>query len=242
MLDRFNQGENPIFSNMEINAYRTKEEDPYIYKNFKRLKNEEYIRNHLDNKNHYQIEKLYIGDFYEKVSALNIDHYFPEGYEILPFYKKVNVKNLKLGQINQDKYIVLKIVSELYKVKAILFLGEDEDKNILKISIYNYSSYYKTNKEEELQKIFDVGKYIICINSFYKVYTSKDDGLRIESPAEIILLNDINELNYFFERNNNRNIIGLKELGNFFMQKMVYEKAIYYYSESISMIKKINQN
>ena len=175
MLDRFNQGENPIFSNMEINAYRTKEEVPHIYKNFKRLKNEEYIRNHLDNKNHYQIEKLYIGDFYEKVNALNIDHYFPEGYEILPFYKKVNVKNLKLGQINQDKYIVLKIVSELYKVKAILFLGEDEDKNILKISIYNYSSYYKTNKEEELQKIFDVGKYIICINSFYKVYTSKDD-------------------------------------------------------------------
>ena len=105
---------------------------------------------------------------------------------------------------------------KLYKVKAILFLGEDEDKNILKISIYNYSSYYKTNKEEELQKIFDVGKYIICINSFYKVYTSLDDGLRIESPAEIILLNDINELNYFFERNNNRNIIGLKELGNFF--------------------------
>ena len=240
MSDSFNQGENPIFSNMEINAYRTKEEVPHIYKNFKRLKNEEYIRNHLDNKNHYQIEKLYIGDFYEKVNALNIDHYFPEGYEILPFYKKVNVKDLKLGQINQDKYIVLKIVSELYKVKAILFLGEDEDKNILKISIYNYSSYYKTNKEEELQKIFDVGKYIICINSFYKVYTSKDDGLRIESPAEIILLNDINELNYFFERNNNRNIIGLKELGNFFMQKMVYEKAIYYYSESISMIKKDN--
>ena len=239
MLDNFNHGENPIFANMEINAYRTKEEDPYIYMNFKRLKNEEYIRNHIDNKKHFQIEKLYVGDFYEneQFSVFNIEHYFPEGYAILPFYKKVNVKNLKLGQINQDKYIVLKIVSELYKVKAILFLGEDEDTNILKISIYNYSSYYKTNEEEELQKIFDVGKYIICINSFYKVYTSLDDGLRIESPAEIILLNDINELNYFFERNNNRNIIGLKELGNFFMQKMIYEKAIYYYSESISMIK-----
>ena len=39
MFDSFNQGENPIFSNMEINAYRTKEEVPHIYKNFKRLKN-----------------------------------------------------------------------------------------------------------------------------------------------------------------------------------------------------------
>ena len=68
-----------------------------------------------------------------------------------------------------------------------------------------------------------------------------DDGLRIESPSETILLNNKYELNYFFEKNNNRNIQNLKELGNFFMQKNVYEKAIYYYLECIKMIKQ-NKN
>jgi hypothetical protein len=115
---------------------------------------------------------------------------------ILPFYKEVNVESLSLGEINYNKYIILKIVAKLYQRRAILFLGEDNKKNILKISIYNYSNYYNTNKEEELQKIFDIGKYIICINSFYKVYNNQDDCLRIESPAEIILLDNLNELKY----------------------------------------------
>ena len=132
----------------------------------------------------------------------------------------------------------MKIVEELYKVRGILFLGQDERNNILKVSIYNYTNYYKVNTEEKLKEIFAVGKYIICINSFYKIYTSMDDGLRIESPAETILLDNKEELNYFFERNNNRNILSLKELGNFFMQKNIYEKAIYYYLECIKMIEK----
>ena len=236
---------NQIFREMEINAYRTREEEPEKYCNFNRLPNDEYIQRHKDGIELHKQEILMFGKNIN-IIALNIKHYFPEGYNILPFYKRVNVESLSLGEINYNKYIVLKIVSKIYQVRAILFLGEDENKNILKVSIYNYSSYFNTNLEEELQKIYDIGKYIICINSFYKVYTSMDDGLRIESPAETILLDNLNELNYFFSKNDKRNIKNLKDLGNFFMQKKIYEKAIYYYMESIKIIKdkkeELNEN
>ena len=232
-----NQRNNPIFIGMEIDAYKKKDEEPEKYFNYHRLTNDEYIKRHKIGMECQKQELLMLGKYNYNTTAFNIDHYFPEGYNILPFYKRVNVESLSLGEINNNKYIVLKIVSKLYQVKAILFLGEDDNKNILKISIYNYSNYFNTNSEEELQKIYDIGKYIICINSFYKVYTSMDDGLRIESPAETILLDNLKELNYFFEKNNNRNIKNLKELGNFFMQKNNYEKAIYYYEESIKLIK-----
>ena len=107
------------------------------------------------------------GEYKFDITALNISHYFPEGYNIFPFNKRVNIDSLSLGEINYNKYIVLKIVSKLYKVKAILLLGEDDNKNILKVSIYNYNNYYNSNlKEEDLQKIYDIGKYIICINIF----------------------------------------------------------------------------
>ena len=229
---------NQIFYGMEIEAYKTKEEEPEKYDNFYRLSNDEYIYRHKIGMESQKRDLSIQGEYKFDIITLNFEHYFPEGYNILPFYKRVNIDSLNLGEVNYNKYIVLKIVSKLYKVKAILFLGEDDNKNILKVSIYNYNNYYNTNlKEEELQKIYDIGKYIICINSFYKVYTSMDDGLRIESPAEIILLDNLNELNYFFEKNNNRNIKNLKDLGNFFMQKKTYEKAIYYYIEAINLIK-----
>ena len=230
------KGNNIIFSRMEVDVYKTKKEEPLKYANFSRLPNEMYIERHNFGIQSNKDEISYFGyNPFNELYTLNIDHYFPEGYNILPCYKEVNLESLSLGEINYNKYIILKIVAKLYQRRAILFLGEDNKKNILKISIYNYSNYYNTNKEEELQKIFDIGKYIICINSFYKVYIP-DDGLRIESPAEIILLDNLNELNYFLDKNNNRNIKNLKELGNFFMQKKTYEKAIYYYLESLKLI------
>ena len=120
---------NQIFYGMEKQSYKTIYDELDKYMNFTRLPNKEYIERHLYNKERYKYEKLYVGDLYNKVFALNINHYFPEGYNILPSYKKVNVNNgLELGVVNHKKYIVLKIIEELYKVKAILFLGEDEKK------------------------------------------------------------------------------------------------------------------
>ena len=152
---------NPIFQGMEIGAYRTKEEEPEKYYNFCRLSNEEYIQRHKEGIEIHKQELLIIGEERFNITALNINHYFPEGYNILPFYKRVNIESLSLGEVNYNKYIVLKIVGKLYQMRAILFLGEDDNKNILKVSIYNYSTYFNTNLEEELQKKYDIGKYII---------------------------------------------------------------------------------
>ena len=97
----------------------------------------EYIQRHEIGMAFQKRDILMNGEYKFDIIALNINHYFPEGYNIFPFYKRVNIDSLSLGEINYNKYIVLKIVSKLYKVKAILLLGEDDKKNILKVSIYN---------------------------------------------------------------------------------------------------------
>ena len=108
------EGNNIIFSRMEIDVYKTKKEEPYQYSHFSRLPNEEYIKTHnfgiISNKDEISFNGC---NPFNELYTLNINHYFPEGYNILPFYKEVNVESLSLGEINYNKYIILKIVAKL---------------------------------------------------------------------------------------------------------------------------------
>lgn len=62
------------------------------------------------------------------------------------------------------------------------------------------------------------------------------DGLRVESPNEIILFNSKNELDYFLDTIKAGNISpeNFKLLGNLMMKLKFYEKAIFYYQKAIN--------
>ena len=207
--------------------------------NFQRKSREEYILRHnlaiettkekiLSNDNNIQLE-----------SPLDIDTYNPLGKNIKSNFNEAKIKDLKLNYINNNKYLILKIISKIFIIKSTNFIGEDNNKDLINVSIYNSEKFFRIKEWEKLEKdIFTEGKYIIIIEPNYKVYESGFDGLRIESPNEIIILDNEEELNYFLDKNKNISSENYKLLGNLMVKKMFYEKAIYYYNEGI----KFNKN
>ena len=64
---------------------------------------------------------------------------------------------------------------------------------------------------------------------------SKVDGLKIQSPSEIIIFNDIDELNDFLEKNKNISSDNYKLIGNMMIKNHFYEKAIFYYKKALDL-------
>ena len=68
---------------------------------------------------------------------LDIDNYNPLGKNIEKNFEEIKIKDLKLNLINKNKYLILKIISKILIMKATNFLGEDSNKDVINISIYN---------------------------------------------------------------------------------------------------------
>ena len=134
--------------------------------------------------------------------------------------------------------MVLKIISKLLVVKSTNFLAEDSNKDIIHVSIYGSEKNFNVNSWEQLENdIYCEGKYVIIIEPFYKIYMNGSDGLRVESPNEIIIFNNENEINCFLSkiRNSKPTTEDYKLLGNLMLKNNFYEKAIFYYKEAIKL-------
>ena len=122
-----------------------------------------------------------------------------------------------------------------------MFLGEDEKKDVIPISIYDVDNYYNLNLDnwETIQELYDIGKYILIINPYYQIYsqemyeTEGIDGLICRSPNETILFKDEKDLNNFFNLGNKNNFEGFKELGDLMIIRHYYEKSIFYYENAL---------
>ena len=119
------------------------------------------------------------------------------------------------------------------------FICEDINGDVINISINNVERYFHPKNFEFLEKeIFNIGKYLIIIEPNYGVFNPSDiDEISINSPSEIILFKDKDELNYFLDKNKNASEDNYKLIGNYMMQNNIYEKAIFYYEQAIQINK-----
>ena len=210
--------------------------------NFQRKSREEYIRIHnLSIEARKEQMKSY-DDNVQLDYPLDIDNYNPLGKNIEKHFEEIKIKDLKLNSVNKNKYLILKIISKIFIMKSTNFLGEDSNNDVINTSVYNPEKYFGIKEWDKLEKeIFTEGKYVIFIEPYYKIYKSGSDGLRAESPNEIVIFNSKEELNYFLEKNKNISSENYKLLGNLMIKNMFYEKAIYYYNEGIKINKNINK-
>ena len=170
------------------------------------------------------------------------DEYIPLGKNIRINFEEITINKLVLNSLNKNKYIVLKISGGLYYDKETKFVCKDTNEEIISLSIKNAEKYYNAKTVELLEnEIFKTGKYIIVIEPNYGIFEpSKEDldEIKINSPNEIILVKNEDELYYVLDKNRNPSAENYKQLGNFMMRNNMYEKAIYYYTLAI----KINKN
>ena len=101
--------------------------------------------------------------------------------------RPITIKEMSLGTTYKNRYITFEIVTELTKMTSIMFLGKDENEDLVLIAIYNYENHYGTNSYKKLSYIFQKGKYILVFEPYYKMFGSGEDGIRIEDPNEILV-------------------------------------------------------
>ena len=116
--------------------------------------------------------------------------------------RPITIKEMSLGTTYKNRYITFEIVTELTKMTSIMFLGKDENEDLVLIAIYNYENHYGTNSYKKLSYIFQKGKYILVFEPYYKMFGSGEDGIRIEDPNEIIIFDDKEWLNKFLKAEN----------------------------------------
>ena len=208
---------------------------------FKRKTREEYISAHnLTLKMRKEQYNSSSGiNFINHHNVIHLGTYNPLGKNLEENFSQINIHNLQINSIHPKKFLILKIISKTILVDSLNFLGEDCNKDVINIAVYDSEKYFNLKGWEELEnKIFTEGKYIIIIEPYYTLCTCPCgfDKLRIESPNEIIIFNNKEEMDDFLDKNKpeNKSPENYKLLGNLMMKKKLYEKAIFYYEKEFN--------
>ena len=209
--------------------------------NFQRKTKEEYISLHNSKRKKRKKNKknvLLKNEVPSDVFLLD-DDYLPLGKNIENNYEEITINKLAFNSVNSCKYIILKIIGGIYIDKGNRIICEDINGDVINILIKNVESYFNPKNFEVLeQEIFNIGKYLIVIEPNYGLFESSEiDEININSPTEIILFKDKDELHYFLDKNKNVSAENFKLIGNSMMQNNNYEKALYYYEKAIKINK-----
>ena len=231
-----------------MNNYRNNQNNQN--NNFQRKSREETISSHNFN---IKMSKEYSKNTSNMVSmkfhnVLELGTYHPLGKNLEEDFQEIKIKNLEIKSCHPKKYIILQIISKTLLVDSLNFIGEDSNKEVINIAVYDAEKYYNIKGWDELEnKIFTEGKYLIVIEPFYTLCTCPCgyDKIRIESPNEIIIFDTKEEMLNFLDKIKPENLSpdNFKFIGNLMMKKKLYEKAIFYYEKGIKESKsKIDDN
>ena len=212
--------------------------------NFQRKSNEDYIltqEKFVKEQKKYFKKWRYEDKTLQNLKIINIEKYYPLGFNLVCNFKEKFINQLMINFFHENDYIKLKIKSKIAIYNYVMFLGEDEKKDVIPISIYDVDNYYNLSLDnwETIQELYDIGKYILILNPYYQIYseemyeTEGIDGLICRSPNETILFKDEKDLNNFFKLVNKNNFEGFKELGDLMIIRHYYEKSIFYYENAL---------
>jgi len=222
------------------------DEIPAVPPTFKRKENKEYqniIENFIKEQKKTFVMWREHDKYLQNLRIINMEKYIPLGLNIDNNYKEIFIKNLQIINVHENCYIKLKIASKICIYNYVIFLGEDANKDLIPILIYDTEVYYSLNLDDwdKVQEFYKEGKYILIINPNYTIYDDKMyetegiDGLLCLYPNETILFKDGADLNRFFDLLNLNNFNSFKSLGDLMIIRKYYDKAIYFYNKAIKI-------
>ena len=228
------------------------DENPAVPPNFKKKENKEYqqiMNKFIDVQKKGFAEWRYHDLYLHNLIIIKFDKYIPLGLNIDLNYKEIFIKNLQINYTHEFTYIKLKIASKICIYNYVIFLGEDANKDLIPISIYNTENYYSLNLDEwdKVQEFYKEGKYILIINPNYIIYDEKmyetqgTDGLLCRYPNETILFKDEKDIERFFNLLKLNNFESFKSLGDIMIMRKFYDKAIFFYEKALKNIGDKNQ-
>ena len=205
---------------------------------FQRKSREEIISSHNFNIKMAKEHSNSSTNFIKFNNVMELGTYNPLGKNLQEDFKEIKIKNLEIKSSHPKKYLILKIISKTLLVDSLNFIGEDSNKDVINIAVYDAEKYYNIKGWDELEnKVFTEGKYLIVIEPLYTLCTCPCgyDKIRIESPNEIIIFDTMEEMYNFLDKIKPENLSpeNYKIIGNLMMKKKLYEKAIFYYEKVV---------
>jgi hypothetical protein len=101
--------------------------------------------------------------------------------------KPIAVKKLKLNSSHEGYFLTGKIIVVPTKWNAISTLIEDENKDVVRLSVYNYP----LAKGESESKLFAIGRVVTIREPFYKL--GSNDGIemiRVDVPEDLSFVDE----------------------------------------------------
>ena len=206
--------------------------------NFQRKSREEIISSHNFNIKMTKEHSSSNSNFIKFNNVIELGTYHPLGKNLEEDFKEIKIKNLEIKSSHPKKYLILKIISKTLLVDSLNFIGEDNNKDVINVAVYDAEKFYNIKGWDELEtKVFTEGKYLIVIEPLYTLCSCPCgyDKLRIESPNEIIIFDTKEEMDNFLDKIRPENLSpeNFKLIGNLMMKKKLYEKAIFYYEKAV---------
>jgi hypothetical protein len=96
--------------------------------------------------------------------------------------KKTFVKQLKLETHHRGFYLLLRTITPLIKMTAIMTVAEDEQKDVTSLNVYN-----QDDKVETLSR-FDTSSVCILKEPYFKIMSDGKYGLRVDHVSDLIWL------------------------------------------------------
>ena len=126
----------------------------------------------------------------QNLRIIDMDKYNPLGFNIDINYEEIFINNLLINFRQKSTYIKLKIASKICIYNYVIFLGEDKNKDLIPILIYDAENYYSLNLDdwERVQDFYSEGKYILIINPNYVIYDEKSMKQKEQMDSYVYLL------------------------------------------------------
>ena len=84
-------------------------------------------------------------EFEKPKKLIDLEIYNPFGKNFDENLQEIRIQNLKINEIHFKKYLILKIVSKILLVDSLNFIGEDYNKEVINVAIYDEMKYYQTD-------------------------------------------------------------------------------------------------
>ena len=149
--------------------------------------------------------------------------------------KPITIKEMTLGTTYKNRYIKFEIVTGILLMTSVMFLGKDDNGDLVLIAVYNFENHYETKEYKKLSYIFQKGKFILILEPFYKMFGSGEDGIRVEDPNEIIIFDDKEWMNKFFESENNFKLLNDDDKNYDYLYKIA-NKSFYIENYNIALV------
>ena len=131
------------------------------------------------------------------------------------------------------KFLLCRVRADPYLMEAMHFLVEDEDGEVEKLAIHNYTTSYETDPAD----VFPENTVIAIKEPYLKIMIDKKNRhlIHVDSPTVVVVLDDYSHSVIKWMTPMSRSLDQINDTGNLFYVAKKYRQAIKEYTQALKV-------